>query len=270
MQKKLPYIAPDTPISQLVAAGIVPEWMWRDIDPHGMYEAENILCEWDWEWGWDIGFGYTKAQLEVLAEVRKTISDGIEAFESNPQLKQRAKEEKELLRLKDTLRREYRTKLYDYFSHEEIDRIIEYKLRNGNLPFLTLIDRYIHDPRRTDRQKLRLLMAGAYTGTAYTPKELFQMHQTGTYPIEMSVTDAFPLRSMQSWRRKPMSTYGQLGEYLDGLKETLATSADQDSASLESRIAAIQEKENSELSMEVPTPAASICILRYFHPELFK
>ena len=49
-----------------------------------MYEAENILCEWDWDWNWDLGDGYSKQQLEALAEVRKTIREGIKAYESNP------------------------------------------------------------------------------------------------------------------------------------------------------------------------------------------
>lgn len=48
-------IREDTRIEELVEKGIVPEWMWRDIRPHGMDEAWHILNEWDWEHGWDIG-----------------------------------------------------------------------------------------------------------------------------------------------------------------------------------------------------------------------
>lgn len=46
-------IEPSTPIEDLRKAGIVPDWMAEECEEHGMYEAENILCEWDWEGGWD-------------------------------------------------------------------------------------------------------------------------------------------------------------------------------------------------------------------------
>ena len=42
-------IEPSTPIEDLRKAGIVPDWMAEECEEHGMYEAENILCEWDWE-----------------------------------------------------------------------------------------------------------------------------------------------------------------------------------------------------------------------------
>ena len=51
--------------------------MHQDCEQHGMYEAENILCEFDWEW--ELGVGYTDAQLKTLADVRKIIKEGIEA-----------------------------------------------------------------------------------------------------------------------------------------------------------------------------------------------
>ena len=72
-------IKENTPIIKLVKAGIVPEWMFLDCKQHGMYEAENILCEFDWEWDWDLGDGYTAAQLKTLADVRNIIKAGIEA-----------------------------------------------------------------------------------------------------------------------------------------------------------------------------------------------
>lgn len=34
-----------TPIEILHKAGIVPDWMTKDCEEHGMYEAENILCD---------------------------------------------------------------------------------------------------------------------------------------------------------------------------------------------------------------------------------
>lgn len=66
-------IKASTSIETLRKAGIVPEWMARDCELHGMYEAENILCEWDWEDGWDLGDGYDKEQLVVLAKVRNIL-----------------------------------------------------------------------------------------------------------------------------------------------------------------------------------------------------
>ncbi len=66
-----------TPIETLRKAGIVPEWMAEECEEHGMYEAENILCEWDWEDGWDLGDGYDKDQLEILANVRHIIHNAL-------------------------------------------------------------------------------------------------------------------------------------------------------------------------------------------------
>lgn len=70
-------IEPSTPIEVLRKAGIVPDWMARDCERHGMYEAENILCEWNWEDGWDLGDGYNKEQLEILTKVRDIIHDAL-------------------------------------------------------------------------------------------------------------------------------------------------------------------------------------------------
>lgn len=49
--------------------------MAEECEEHGMYEAENILCEWDWEDGWDLGDGYNKEQLEILTKVRDIIHE---------------------------------------------------------------------------------------------------------------------------------------------------------------------------------------------------
>ena len=70
-------IKPNTPIETLRNVGIVPDWMAKDCEQHGMYEAENILCEWDWEDGWDLGDGYDKTQLEILAKVRNIIRNAL-------------------------------------------------------------------------------------------------------------------------------------------------------------------------------------------------
>ncbi len=70
-------IKPSTPIEDLRKAGIVPDWMAEECEMHGMYEAENILNEYDWEDGWDLGDGYDKEQREILANIRNLISDAI-------------------------------------------------------------------------------------------------------------------------------------------------------------------------------------------------
>lgn len=70
-------IEPSTPIETFRKAGIVPDWMAEECEEHGMYEAENILNEYDWEDGWDLGDGYNKQQLAILAKVREIISNAI-------------------------------------------------------------------------------------------------------------------------------------------------------------------------------------------------
>lgn len=93
-------IREDTSIEALRDAGILPEFIYRDCEGHGMYEAENVLNEWDWEWDWDLGDGYNKDQLEILKQVRKTISDGIKAFHADPIEVQRYRDERERKRRK--------------------------------------------------------------------------------------------------------------------------------------------------------------------------
>lgn len=43
-------IRPTTPVKTLVEWGIVSQRMWKNVEPHAMYEAENLLNEYDWEW----------------------------------------------------------------------------------------------------------------------------------------------------------------------------------------------------------------------------
>lgn len=70
-------IEASTPIEDLRKTGIVPDWIAEECERHGMYEAENILNEHDWEDGWDLGDGYDKEQREILASIRKLISNAI-------------------------------------------------------------------------------------------------------------------------------------------------------------------------------------------------
>lgn len=93
-------IREDTSIEALRDAGILPEFIYRDCEEHGMYEAENVLNKWDWEWDWDLGDGYNNEQLEILKQVRKTISDGIKAFHDDPIAVQRYRDERERKRRK--------------------------------------------------------------------------------------------------------------------------------------------------------------------------
>lgn len=51
-------LKPSTPIEPLRKAGLLPDWMAGEYEEHCMFEAENILCEWDWEDGFDLGNGY--------------------------------------------------------------------------------------------------------------------------------------------------------------------------------------------------------------------
>ncbi len=74
---ELPYICHRTTIYQLMQAGIVPDWMYRDCDIHGMDTAEDFICEWDWDWNWDLGKGYNNKQLDILAKARKIVKEGI-------------------------------------------------------------------------------------------------------------------------------------------------------------------------------------------------
>lgn len=70
-------IEPSTSIEDLRKAGIVPDWMAEECEMHGMYEAENILNEYDWEYGWDLGDGYNKEQREILENIRTLIRTAI-------------------------------------------------------------------------------------------------------------------------------------------------------------------------------------------------
>lgn len=51
-----------------------------------MYEAENLLNEYDWEWDWDIGQGYNDAENAELQRVREIVSQGIKAYYADTEL----------------------------------------------------------------------------------------------------------------------------------------------------------------------------------------
>lgn len=80
--KPLPYICHRTIIYQLMQAGIVPDWMFRDCDTHGMDTVEDFLCEWDWYWNWDLGKGYSNKRLDILARARQVVSSSFRPQQS--------------------------------------------------------------------------------------------------------------------------------------------------------------------------------------------
>lgn len=264
MQHKLKYISPSTPIEELVEAGIVPEWMWQDIEPHGMSEAENILCEWDWEWGWDIGDGYNEYQRNELAHVRAIISEGIKAYDANPKLKQEATEKKGLVMRREALRNEYHAKLRNNFQPDKIEMVVEYILKNGEPPYFSLIYGYIHSDIRTDRQKIRLLMAGALDGKPRTPKEVFEMLKSCNLPEGISISEQFPLRSLQRWSKKPFKPVGQLSEYLNAISQKLSIAKSDSHTSLNQAIKSMVDIELSDSSLGGMNLEALLYCLKYF------
>lgn len=258
-------IAPDTYIPDLVKAGVVPLWMWEDIEPHGMSEAENILCEWDWEWGWDIGDGYDSFQTSELARVRRIISDGIKAFEADPQAKQDRKDQREIADRKEKLFKKYRTLLYGYFEHDDIRKIINFEIKSGRPPYISMLTKYLFSDKRTDRQKIRLLQAGVLTGTKYTPRQVFDMIQSGVFPIDIKICEKYPLRSIQRWKSKPFNTYGQLGEYISAIVKRLPDPFGQ--TDLENVISKMMDEEHLVLGWSFPPVSSFVNAFTYLHPQ---
>lgn len=258
-------IAPDTYIPDLVKAGVVPLWMWEDIEPHGMSEAENILCEWDWEYGWDIGDGYDSFQISELARVRKIISDGIWAFEADPRVIQDRKEKREIAERKEKLFKKYRTLLYGYFEHDDIRKIINFEIKFGRPPYISLLTKYLFSDKRTDRQKIRLLQAGVLTGTKYTPKQVFEMNQSGEYPIDLYISEKFNLRRIQRWKSKSFNTSGQLGEYISAIAKMHPEPFDQ--TDLENVISKMIEEERAELGWPFPQLSSLVNAFTYLHHQ---
>lgn len=266
-------IAPDTYIPDLVEAGIVPGWMWRDIEPHGMYEAENILNEYDWDllqlgrsqWGWDIGDGYNEYQLKELARVRAIISEGIKAYEANPKLKQEAKEKRELAKRKEALIKEYINKLRNNFDLDEIGKVVDYILTNGEPPYFTLLYGYLHSNTRTDRQKIRILMAGVMDGKQHTPKETFEMLQTGNLPDGITITEPFPVRTLQRWSKKSFTPVGQLAEYLEAISSKVAEEQARSNYAPMELVKMMLDKEDSNLICTDSALSSIVNTLKYFN-----
>lgn len=156
------YIRPDESIWSLVEKGILPEWIARDAEPHGMDEAEYILNEYDWEWGWDLGDGYTSEQLRILDEARKRIETGINNYYSNKDLIAKDRAERALWETKRKKREEYIRKFAgQYVDRYGFDWIMDYENEHGELPYLHFVCYKSFLPSRTDIQKAQLLSIGA-------------------------------------------------------------------------------------------------------------
>lgn len=201
-------ITEDTSIWELVKAGIMPDWMARECDRHGMDMAGYVLNEYDWEWGWDLGMYYNEEQSEILKQVRKTIREGIEAFHSDPELVRQYVERKALEKKRYNLQELYRKELYGYVEPEDLDWITDYAMAKEELPYLYILtNKLIHGfDNLSDRQKARLLQIGLPSGTPRSADEVREM---------------FPdlPKSIFSWRSRkiPWEPVGKLKQYMAGV-----------------------------------------------------
>lgn len=201
-------IRPDTSIRSLCSMGIVPDWMYRDCDIHGMDEAENILCEWDWDWNWDLGDGYNKQQLEILANVRKIISEGINAFENDPEAQRQYREEKKKDRFIYERTSEYNRTFYKIADKKQIRWMLEYEYDNGHLPcFFIVVCRLLwHTEDHTDRLKAALLATGIGVDNPLPNEEI-----VAKIPTVSAKQIAYMLK-------KPYSLGPKFQKYIDNLR----------------------------------------------------
>lgn len=154
------YITSRTPIPELVGRGIIPEWLANDAMKHGMSEAENILCEWDWDWNWDLGDGYSENQLKILAEVRKTIQQGIDDFELNPDLVAAEKRRREFEEVTWQQVNEYKERFVGYMRAGNAEWVIRYERNYGHLPYLHFICHYFLAKHHSGRRKAKFMYEG--------------------------------------------------------------------------------------------------------------
>lgn len=155
-------IRPDDSLEKLVAAGILPQWIADDAEPHGMDKAEYILNEFDWEWGWDLGDGYNDEQWEVLNEVRRKIQEGIKEYYAHPDLVE-ADREMERRKKECAKRREELKKTYcsSYVALDNLNWLMAYEEKYKSLPIFHFICFRSLLPSRSDLQKAILKRIGA-------------------------------------------------------------------------------------------------------------
>lgn len=202
-------------------AGIVPDWMYKDCDIHGMDTAEDFLCEWDWDWNWDLGKGYSKKRLDILANARKIVKEGIEEFQRNPELQKMEKERVDKIKRKEALSQEFQKKFCPPFYVAEIPKIVNYVLENDEEPFFSIFYCWFVRHRHSDRNKIRFVMAGIYDGIERTPKEIVEMSQSGELKEKFGIETEFNLRQLQRLAKTPYEIKGKLDYLIPSIRTKL-------------------------------------------------
>ena len=217
----LPYICNNTTIYQLMQAGIVPNWMYRDCDVHGMDTAEDFLCEWDWEWDWDLGYGYSDAQLAILKQARETVKQGIEEYLRNPELQKQEKAKFDARKRAKALETELSKKFRPIFYAGEVPEAVRFVMEHGEEPLFLLFHRWFKRYRHTDRAKIRFFMAGVYDGECHTPKETLELQTSGELKEKYGIETDFSLASLRRYASKPYEITGKLSYLIPSIKEKL-------------------------------------------------
>ena len=217
----LKYICYETPIYDLMQAGIVPEWMYFECDLHGMYTAEDFLCEWDWEWGWDLGHGYTKAQMKILKKARKTVSDGINEYLHNPELLQLEQDRLAEDRRKKQIREDLATKLRPPFYTYEIPAIAKYTIDNNEEPYFNIFYTWLTRYKHGTRALVQMTMAGIFDGKPHSPQEIMEMSKDGSLEKEYAVTHTRSLPTLRKYTKEPCEIKGKLSYLLPSLRHKL-------------------------------------------------
>ncbi len=220
----LPYICNSTTIYQLMKAGIVPDWMYRDCDVHGMDTAEDFLCEWDWDWNWDLGKYYNQKQLDHLAKARQIVKKGIEEFDRNPRLQKMEKERIDKIKKKKELTEAYKKKFCPPFYVAEIPKIVNYVLEHDEEPIFSIFYCWFVRYRHVDRNKARFVMAGIHDGISRTPKEMEEMTKTGELKEKFGIETEFTLKQLQRLAKTPYEIKGKLDYLIPSIKSKLQDS----------------------------------------------
>lgn len=221
-------------------AGIVPEWMYRDCDIHGMDTAEDFLCEWDWDWSWDLGYGYTDSQLAILKEARETVRLGIEEFERNPELQKIEQDRVDRIKKKKELSETLKKKLCPPFYVAEIPDIVKYVLQHDEEPLFSIFYCWFVRYRHSDRNKVRFIMAGIFDGISRTPKEMAEMTKTGELKEKFGIETEFTLKQLQRLAKTPYEIKGKFDYLIPAIMSKLE-----------------QYRQNNQVS-ETESPVASI------------
>lgn len=202
-------------------AGIVPDWMYKDCDIHGMDTAEDFLCEWDWDWNWDLGKGYSKKRLDILANARKIVKEGIEEFHRNPEFQKMEKERVDKIKKKEELQEIFQKKFCPPFYIAEIPNIVNYVWENDEEPIFSIFYCWFVRHRHSDRNKIRFMMAGIYDGIERTPNEIVEMTQSGELKEKFGIETEFNLRQLQRLAKTPYEIKGKLDYLIPSLRTKL-------------------------------------------------